>query len=317
LVVLSLLFLSLNHRLRACNLKADKRRLCADVPPGNAAAKVCLEEQRSDLSSGCRAEIDAAIERRVRDFRLDSRLKAACESDIFDTVRARECADGAPCLLGHSVKDKHITNQPSSYKTYQKPTSKQCAYIGDSGGAADADEGAPDGAVVTCLQDYASELRSDECRALVQRYMALAAEDIRFNAPLAHACAADRDKLCSAVPPGSAQVIRCLQSKREQLSVACRATLFDEEVKFSENIDFQFPMKKACAKELQAYCSKVPHGNARAIRCLQDHKSADGFGAACRAEVERFEASAAHDYRLNFRLARCARRLVMVMPSKL
>jgi hypothetical protein len=45
-------------------------------------AKQCLEEHREELSSGCRDEIDSMIERRVRDFRLDSRLKKACERDI-------------------------------------------------------------------------------------------------------------------------------------------------------------------------------------------------------------------------------------------
>ncbi len=64
-------------------------------------------------------------------------------------------------------------------------------------------------------------------------------------------------------------MIRCLQSNQGKLSVNCRATLFDEEVKFSENIDFQYPMKKACTKEMETFCAKVPHGNARVIRCLQ------------------------------------------------
>lgn len=45
-------------------------------------AKQCLEEHREELSGGCREEIDSMIERRVRDFRLDSRLKKACEKDI-------------------------------------------------------------------------------------------------------------------------------------------------------------------------------------------------------------------------------------------
>ncbi len=40
-------------------------------------------------------------------------------------------------------------------------------------------------------------------------------------------------------PQGSARVIRCLTKKRDELSPVCRATLFDEEVRFSENIDFQ------------------------------------------------------------------------------
>lgn len=38
------------------------------------------------------------------------------------------------------------------------------------------------------------------------------------------------------------------------------------QVRFSENIDFQYPMKEACQVELAKYCKDVPHGNARAIR---------------------------------------------------
>ena len=34
-------------------------------------------------------------------------------------------------------------------------------------------------------------------------------------------------------------MIRCLSNQRNNLSPVCRATLFDEEVRFSENIDFQ------------------------------------------------------------------------------
>eukprot|EP00882_Tetradesmus_deserticola_P030496 GHRQ01034269.1.p2 GENE.GHRQ01034269.1~~GHRQ01034269.1.p2 ORF type:complete len:115 (-),score=46.11 GHRQ01034269.1:433-777(-) len=52
------------------------------VLAGRAMAKQCLEEHRDELSGGCREEIDSMIERRVRDFRLDSRLKKACERDI-------------------------------------------------------------------------------------------------------------------------------------------------------------------------------------------------------------------------------------------
>lgn len=38
------------------------------------------------------------------------------------------------------------------------------------------------------------------------------------------------------------------------------------QVRFSENIDFQYPMKQACAKEMERFCKDVPHGNARVIR---------------------------------------------------
>jgi Golgi apparatus protein 1 len=64
-------------------------------------------------------------------------------------------------------------------------------------------------------------------------------------------------------------VIRCLQNQRDKLTTNCRVTLFDEEIRFSENIDFQYPMKKVCAQEVEMFCKDVPHGNGRVIRCLQ------------------------------------------------
>ena len=68
---------------------------------------------------------------------------------------------------------------------------------------------------------------------------------------------------------GSARVIRCLQDQREELSYECRATLFDQEVRMAEDIDFKYPMKRACSAEIQKLCVGIPHGHARVIRCLQ------------------------------------------------
>lgn len=50
-------------------------------------------------------------------------------------------------------------------------------------------------------QDYVTEIRNDQCKALVKQYQVLAAQDIRFDVPLADACFEDRTKLCANVPP--------------------------------------------------------------------------------------------------------------------
>jgi len=46
-------------------------------------AKQCLEEHRKELSPDCKQEVEGMIARRVADFRLDSRLRKACENSIF------------------------------------------------------------------------------------------------------------------------------------------------------------------------------------------------------------------------------------------
>jgi hypothetical protein len=58
-----------------------------------------------------------------------------------------------------------------------------------------------DSTVINCLQDFNSEIKNTECKRLVKKYIVLASEDIRFDVPLAEACADDRQKFCSAVAP--------------------------------------------------------------------------------------------------------------------
>jgi Golgi apparatus protein 1 len=235
----------------------DKMKFCKEVEPGNARSKECLEENKDDLSSACKGEIDAMIERRVRDFRLDSKLRKSCENEIFN----------------------------------------MCAYFGDLDNIDTYDS-----SVINCLQDYTAEIKSEQCKKQVKKYVTLASQDIRFDVSLAEACFEDRQKLCASVAPGSARVIRCLTNQRSSLSPVCRATLFDEEVRFSENIDFQFPMKEACKEEIEKFCKDIPRGNGRVIRCLQDMKNEKNLGKPCQQEVLSYESEINKDYRLNYRL---------------
>ena len=59
-------------------------QFCADVPPGNARAKECLEQHREEanFSTGCKEELETMIQARSADFRLDSQLKRQCTKDI-------------------------------------------------------------------------------------------------------------------------------------------------------------------------------------------------------------------------------------------
>lgn len=58
-----------------------------------------------------------------------------------------------------------------------------------------------DSSVINCLQDYSGEIKNAECKSQVKKYLQLAAQDIRFDVPLAEACYEDRQKYCANVPP--------------------------------------------------------------------------------------------------------------------
>lgn len=54
------------------------------MPPGNARAKECLEDNREQpgFSAGCKVEVEKMMESRAADFRLDPKLRMLCEEDI-------------------------------------------------------------------------------------------------------------------------------------------------------------------------------------------------------------------------------------------
>lgn len=90
---------------------------------------------------------------------------------------------------------------------------------------------------------------------------------------------------------------RIVYCRREDLSYECRATLFDQEVNMSENIDFQFPMKKACNAAITSFCKDLPHGHARVIRCLQENVENSAMPKECKDQVQEYTTKAASDYR--------------------
>ncbi|KAG1672451.1 hypothetical protein FOA52_013237 [Chlamydomonas sp. UWO 241] len=238
----------------------DYRRFCRDVDPGHMRVQECLEDNmdQAKFSAGCKEELDNILAERVADFRLDTPLRDACETDIQDTCGSTLAE------MDQNEKTKTTT--------------------------------------LNCLQQYEDELKDTACKAEVHRRTARASRDIRFDELLAEACQDDRAKHCSDVSAGSARVIRCLQDHRSALAQTCTAALFDHEVRMAEDIDFKYPMKKACAWEMSSFCKDVPHGHARISRCLADNLENADMTDECKKQVQRDQNMMARDYRLNWRL---------------
>lgn len=93
------------------------------------------------------------------------------------------------------------------------------------------------------------------------------------------------------------QHTRPFPRRRKDLSYECKATLFDQEVRMAESIDFQYPMKKACNEAITRFCKDVPRGRARVMRCLQDNLDNPAMPPACKAEVGNSTARSSQDYR--------------------
>jgi len=296
----------------------DAQMLCEDVKAGGGRVQECLRKKRPQLSWDCQEELFRKEVEDASDIRLNTALLRVCSKD-----KKKFCADVKPgmglakkCLEDNrnqpdfsseckSKFEEMMVRRASDFRLDETLRSEcredieeVCGYEKDS---LDTIAGY-DGRVVECLQDYREELVKPGCKAAVHKVTERAAEDIRMDRPLADACYEDRKTKCAGVAPGSARVLRCLQDNRNQLSYECRATLFDQEVRLAEDIDFKYPMKKACKAEIENFCKGIEHGHARVISCLQEHDEDKDMSRECRAEVKRDEVREAEDYRLDYRL---------------
>ena len=71
-------------------------QFCAEVQPGNARAKECLEDSREKegFSKPCREELEKMMAARAADFRLDPKLRQLCARDIQARPPCAFRADG-------------------------------------------------------------------------------------------------------------------------------------------------------------------------------------------------------------------------------
>eukprot|EP00271_Cylindrocystis_brebissonii_P000507 TRINITY_DN1061_c0_g3_i1.p1 TRINITY_DN1061_c0_g3~~TRINITY_DN1061_c0_g3_i1.p1 ORF type:complete len:958 (-),score=202.65 TRINITY_DN1061_c0_g3_i1:1362-4235(-) len=299
-----------------CSAEAGK--FCSGVQPGEGRIQDCLREHRQKLGWDCQAELFRQEVENVPDIRLNVRLFKTCLND-----KKKFCPDIAPgdarvkdCLEEHHLDpdfsapckmefDKMMERRATDFRL--DPTLRKFCK-GDIGEICypDAEDVAEvanwDAKVIQCLQDFRDELKDPKCRQQVRQLTKRAAEDIRFDRPLADACHADRTTICKEVPDGMAQVFRCLQDHRDKLKEICRSALFEQEVRMAEDLDFKFPMRQACSDERARFCPDVSQGHAAIIKCLQEHVKDSDMGVECTKEVERDQQRSAEDYRLNYRL---------------
>ncbi|MEW5310424.1 MAG: hypothetical protein WDW38_002223 [Sanguina aurantia] len=299
--------------------KDDVQNVCSSVEPGEGHEMECLAEKRISVTWVCQNQMFREEKESTDDIRLSIRLYSKCLADSQrfcasvepGHMRMQECLEDNMDDSSFSSECKEeLTNVISKRaNNFQLDVALREACEADLKETCGTtlqemdDDPKVKRTSINCLQQYKEELKSDKCQAEVHRMLARIGRDIRFDEVLADACTEDRTKFCNEVQPGSARVIRCLQDNRDSLISKCAAALFDHEVKMAEDIDFKYPMKRACAWEMSTYCKDTPHGHARTVRCLEEHIDDSEFSKECKDEVARDQNRQAQDYRLNYRLA--------------
>lgn len=312
--------------------KDDVLNLCEDEEDSADNEIECLNSKRIQVSWECQTQMFRNEKESGEDIRLSTRLFSKCVTDF-----KKFCTDVEPghmqvqeCLEDHMDDDKFssdckeelestIAKRVGDFKldiALRESCEDDLADVcGSTLTEMDNDDSVRETAL-NCLQQYKEELKTDKCKAEVHRRMSRAGRDFRFDEALANACQEDRSKYCSDVQAGSARVIRCLQENRNSIVPRCAAALFDHEVRMAEDIDFKYPMKRACAWEINSFCKDIPNGHARVIRCLEEKIDDVDMSKECKIEVVRDTNRMAQDYRLNWRLDKaCEADIPRICPN--
>lgn len=155
--------------LRKC--MGDKKKYCADVPFGMLHS-VLYPKNASPGFAG-----NARVYECLETHRNDEGFSPECK-DEFEKMMERRAAD---FRLDFTLREM-----------CKRDIDQLCSYEKES---LDSVEGF-DARVIICLQDFRDELSDEECRKSVHRVIQRAAEDIRFDEPLADACYQDRKQFC-------------------------------------------------------------------------------------------------------------------------
>lgn len=184
------------------------------------------------LAVRCRDELEAMIEARVRDFRIDARLRRVCKDQMQDCigmdiyegdetivniclqVRAQRVCwlhtllDGSSCDMWRHTPlfyEVFVVRRPwmLGINHDAQPDPVYCLQKLRLCLAKRQPSCQLSSSLCCCLQDNLAQglIPEGACKNMVYEYQQLAAQDIRFDVPLADACHTDRQKLCGNVPP--------------------------------------------------------------------------------------------------------------------
>jgi Golgi apparatus protein 1 len=317
--------------LSDCHGELDKFCNVQGIRDANGGGVDCLESNLAatpnEYTDKCAKRINAIIELKNRDARLDLAFISVCKNDINDLCPSVSSSmTSSNDLFSHQIIDCLIENRsniktgpckrsvnkkmrqraadwnanPDVHDACVEDASKFCKYV------LSANVG--EGKVHACLFEHIQEL-SQQCADAEFKEQIIKSEDIMFNPLLFRGCVTDVKKWCMEVD--DKDKIACLQEHYEddEMTQRCKDRLTKENVKEGENIAFNPRLFKACLPTLKTFTTarktdcidaSVFRGDfkkffrddslyAKSLSCLTTN-SRDIKDDACKAQVFKKEA---------------------------
>lgn len=299
--------------------KEDSEKLCKQDRPDKKDVLFCLNDKKDAVSDKCKAQLfkQEVIQAHSVDFNLP--MRQACKSEIQALCKGLPRTGAViKCLqdrkdspdMSTPCRETVVRSQRKQASDYrlnpvlqsacQDDISEFCEHITAWG--PDAGRTSYQGQVIACLKENTKELNNDACRTEITRMMRSGAEDFRNNVVLANKCKEEVAKFCKDIKPGSARVIGCLSSHKDELGDVCKEEVHKTDEHASENVLFNFPVLVGCRTEIKQHCAEIKPGGAAQLTCLRSKMREPGFSSSCKGALTSTVAKGLKDYRLDAKL---------------
>ncbi|KAL2619820.1 hypothetical protein R1flu_000025 [Riccia fluitans] len=312
---------------KAC--ENDKEKFCANVRPGNARIKDCLESARLDpeFSRTCKDEFDKMLARRSEDFRLDPILKASCQNDINQVCGSEleeltDLPEEVPRVL-HCLQDfQDELKDPLCKKEVHKALIRAAEdYRFDAWFAKSCEESkekfckeVDNSKVLQCLQSSRQEI-DEQCRTALFDMEWRLSGDIDYKIAMKNACGLEIGKFCQGLRHDRGDIIECLQQRIEdpEMREDCQKEVIADEVESAKDYRLNYRIYNDCFDYVQklcpvsSVCKKSEPCKGIVLECLQtnmDQIKSD----ECLKDVFSFTVKEAKNLELNAPLQQACQR---------
>ena len=274
--------------VRVCAYEMKAPEFCGTLDHGSGVVISCLVEKRDlhGFSHKCRHAVEVEYESHTSDIELMVAMKKACKADLKITCGYNQTWLNAKPDIANTVEDN------TRYREHA-------------------------GSYVNCLRATPlKELSSASCRNYVHTLQLAASENIRLNPQVDSACRAEQARYCRGEKwKGPGLKIACLEEAKANNSTPlgdkCEEMVLRHQQLSMRHIESNWPVVKACTKEMNTYCSaeleaqvgampQVERGSklfkgSRArvtkpkeltvLACLQANALNPAFGGRCKAMI--------------------------------
>ncbi|XP_076110443.1 Golgi apparatus protein 1-like isoform X3 [Mytilus galloprovincialis] len=251
------------------------------------------EDPNNQLSRACKHEMKRVMRNRARKIELDPEIEENCVSDLGRLCSDQEKdigkGDELSCLqdnydeLTEACANVvgNITEDEDTYLDLDVVLVKSCTPMLKLFCSEELEEEEDEDVVMQCLIQHKHHQKMDpKCYAGIEHHQLISMKNYEFSHKFKEACKKSVKQFCPNVKR-KGDVVTCLSEhirndtlleSEHRIDKNCRRQLRFESMQRGEDIKLDDKLDKACTEDVQNFCSKVKHGNAKVIECLKAHQ---------------------------------------------